>query len=481
MRAFYALLLAFPALLTAGSSEPPVRERLDLRVLSLNRLVLQAEPAPLAGLLPAKKNQLPLSVQLYLKPSGQLNFLSGPIQKAAAKLRRDVAPGAKQKDLLRESPRLALAVRFWLDVALPLDPSVAWAQEPTTDPRLAWPRASEILQNGKSDEDGRVVVAVAVLRALGVPARTAWARGHLTAQYWCALAPGPKAPAPPKAKPGKKGKPGPKPPLGWWAPLDPTLTDAEIDAWSLDAGVMARIQWHPEQQLSVRERGWERVVFAEGDSLAARAAYTASLELGRLTQTAAALQSLSGTAAGTLWVLTWQRYLLETEGAMATMDPVDVMTPYRPHLASWGRELPSAVRELELEAQGFWSDRPKHLRGNLLKPRDEWKSPPPALGVQHYASTGIRRFGSVLQAQRDGDVVSGKLLRADNLTPRVGWELGIYEPGQTVTAQPVAIAEDGRFGVTLSAQSAALPWVELSTPFEKDLGWRGDHQRLEKP
>jgi hypothetical protein len=475
--------------LNAGSTEPPVRERLDLRLLTLNRLVLQAAPAHKAGLLPAKKDKLPLSVQLYLKPSGSLNHLSGPIQKAAAKIRHQIAPGAKQKDLLRESPRVAEAVRAYLDEALPLSPT-AWSSDASTDLRMAWPKASEILAAGKADAEGRARVAVCLLRALGVPARTAWARGQLTAQYWVALQAEPKAAeAKPKGKPAKKkGKSAPalKPPLGWWEPLDPAIDPVEIDAWSLDAGVLGRVLWEPEQQLSQTDSGWERVVFAEGDSVAARAAYEASLGLGRLTRTAGALQSLSAAAqaaapGATLWVLTWQRFQLETEGAMASMDPFDVLSPYRPHLASWGRELPSRVHELECEAEGFWSDRPKHLRGDAAKPRDEWKSPPPALGVLHYASTGVRRMSSVLQARREGANISGKLLRADNLSPRAGWELGVYAPGESVTAHSVSADAEGRFGLSLTAQEQSLPWVELATPFEHELQWKGDHQRLERP
>jgi hypothetical protein len=488
MRRFCAFLLAFPLVLQAGSTEPPVRERLDLRLLTLNRLVLQAAPEHKAGLLPANKSQLPLSVQLYLKPSGALNHLSQPIQKAAAKIRRQIAPGAKQKDRLRESPRVAEAVRAYLDEALPLS-AIAWSSDASTDLRMAWPKASEILAAGKADAEGRARVAVSLLRALGVPARTAWARGQLTAQYWVALQPEPKTPTAPKPK-GKakkaKGVSAPKPPLGWWEPLDPALDPVEIDAWSLDAGVLGRILWEPEQQLSLTGSAWERVVFAEGDSAAARAAYDASLSLGRLTQTAGALQSLSAAAraaapGATLWVLTWQRYQLETEGAMASMDPFDVLSPYRPHLASWGRELPSRVHELECEAQGYWSDRPKHLRGDAAKPRDEWKSPPPALGVLHYASTGVRRMSSVLQAKRDGDQLSGKLLRADNLSPRASWDLGVYAPGTTLTTHTVSSDSEGRFGLSLTAEEQSLPWVELATPFEHELQWKGDHQRLERP
>lgn len=481
-RLAFALLLALSPCLQARVSEPPVRESIDLSAVTLNRLVLQAPVAREAGLMPHSKKQLPLSVQLYLRPSGQLNFLSRAVQKAAAKIRHQLAPGSSQKDRLRDSDLLAGAVRDWLDVSLPLDPGVGWQSKPATDRRLAWPRVSAILEHGSADADGRVMAAVALLRALKVPARVAWARGHLTAQYWVPL----------KAEPVKKRKKGakkaPKPPLGWWALLDPSLHEAEVDAWSLDPGVLARVAWFPEQDLNAPAEGWTRAVFAEGDSVAARAAFEASLALGRITGTAGASLSLSRSAQDalqgltrssvTLWVLTVQRYELQSEGTMAGMDPIDILTPYRPHLASWGRELNGSVRELELEAQGLFSDRPLRLRLSNGKARDEWKSPPPALGVQHYVSFGLRRFGSVLEAKAEDGRIEGKLLRGDNLTPRKDWELHVTPMGASVSTQTLSTDENGRFGLTLTAAELSAPWVEISTPVEKGLLWNGDQQRV---
>lgn len=460
----FAFCLALSTRLFAASG-PPVHETLRLSAVTLNRLVIQEEAAREAGLLPLKKDQLPLSVQLYLRPSGQLNFLSGPVQKAAAQVRRSVAPGSKQKDLLRETPRLAEVVNAWVEANLPLDPSLDWGNTPSTDRRLAWPSTSQIISGGKADMDGRALAATSILRALGVPARVAWARGGLTVQYWVPLKPA--APAP---KPKKKAKNAPRPPLGWWALLDPQRQDAEIDAYSLDPGVLARIQWFPEQELKAKALPWQRAVFAQDQSATARAAFAASLELGRLTQTSGAMEGVSGT--GTYYVLTVHGYELESEGAMASMDPVDILTPYRPHLSNWGRELPGAVNEMELEAQGLHSDRPLRLRLVNGKPRDEWKSPPPALGVQHYVSTGLRRFGSVLQATRTGDQVQGVLLRADNLSPRVGWVLSATPSGISVTT-----GADGSFAMNVDADAE---WVELSTPAESQLLWKGDQQRLQK-
>lgn len=481
----FLLLSLAPLALSAGA--PPVRESLSLSHFTLNRLVLRPasrlEPAPL----PPKREQLPLSVQLFLRPSGQLDLLAGSVQRAAAQVRRQVAPGASQAALLRETPRLAEAVRAWLDQHLPLDPAVDWQSRPATDRRLAWPKASQIIGHGRSDADGRVLAAVAVLRALGVPARTAYARGRLAAQYWVP-ARQPPAPAPAASAQAQRA---PRPPLGWWALLDEGLHEAEVDAWSLEPGVLAKLLWKPAQELRAPAEGWQRAVFAEGDSPTARAAFEASVELGRLTATAGALDSLSAAAqaalegltrgTATLWVLTAQHYRLKVDGAMMGMDPVDILTPYRPHLGDPQREARSVVREMELEAQGLWSDRPRRLRLVNGRLRDEWKSPPPALGVQHYSSFGLRRFGSVLQAQRQGDAVSGRLLRADNLSPRAGWEISVTPHGLTAPTRTIHADADGRFSLDLDPQEAAAEWVLLSTPEEPQLLWRGDQQRLRRP
>ena len=238
--------------------------------------------------------------------------------------------------------------------------------------------------------------------------------------------------------------------------------------------------------------GWQRTVFAEGDSLAARASFDASLAAGRLSGSAgvglplsaAAQAVLEGLTQGsaTLWVLTVQQQRLVSDGAMASMEPVDLLTPYRPHLSSWGRELRGPVREMELEAQGVLSDRPGRLRLNSAgKPKDEWKSPPPALGVLHYLSFGLRRNRSVLQAQRDGDQISGKLLRADNLSPRAGWELSVTPQGLSYSTQTLSIGSDGAFSAGLGPEAAQAPWIDLSTPAEDQLQWNGDRQRLYRP
>ena len=469
--------------LPAGS-QPPVRESVDLEVVSLNRLELQPQADPAWGLLPLKSKQLPASVQLYLKPSGQLDSLSRAVQKGAAQIRRAVAPGAKQKDKLRDADLLAGALRDWLDINLPVDPSVDWAGQSALDQREAWPKASAILANGKSDEDGRALAAVALLRALKVPARVAWARGHWTAQYWRALQPVKEKPSP-KARKGRKNKgpAAPRPPLGQWCLLDPALNDWDVDAYSLNAGTLARVAWKPAEDLSAWPLGWERVAFADGDSQSARAAWSASLALGRLSATAeaqplslaarAALQSLTqGTA--TLWVLTVQPWRLQVDGALAPLDPVQLLTPYRPDLASWGRERRGVVKQMELAAEGLWSDRPQRLREHHGTQADDWASPPPALGVLHNYRLGLRGHTSVLQAQWQGDQLSGVLLRSNNLSPRSGWTVSATAEGLSVTPMVMSVDDQGLFKATVSPSLSGALWLDLGSSGEEN----SDFQRV---
>jgi hypothetical protein len=499
-----ALLFLCTTLLAAAAqadrSQAPVDDAIILTRVTLNRLELDAPVTRTAGLLPEKKEHLPLSVQLYLKPSGQLNSLHPALQRAAQKVRKLVAPGAKQKEHLRDSGAVAAAVWSYLNDALPVDASLDPGSQPRIDWRLAWDKAGEILASGKADADGRVLVEVALLRALKVPARTAWAQGRLVSQYWVALAAAPGK-AQPKPKKGKAKKSNaPKAPLGYWALMDPGVHDEEVEAWSLDNGALKRLHWAPEQELSVTRLGWHRKVYAAGDSLTARAALDALAQSGRwlpeaASPTASALTpsaSLTSTAvvevapdlsgAGTWYVLTQESFRLQTQGSLAPAEAVDLLSPYRPQLPQWGRECPPRVRALELEGQALWSDRPERLRlraGN--KPRDEWQSPPPALGVLHYLSFGLRRPGSVLQAQRSADAISGVILRADNLSPRAGWTLQLAAQGVSTASQTLVVPADGHFSLTLTAQEQAEPVLELRNSGDEAARASGDLQLLPRP
>jgi hypothetical protein len=483
--------LAVPAFSAAADrTQAPVNDSIILSRATLSRLELAAPLSPSAGLLPEKKERLPLSVQLYLKPSGQLNSLSGVLQKAAQKVRKRVAPGAKQKDRLRNSLIVAEAAWAYLNEVLPVNPDENPGIQARTDWRLAWPSAGEALTAGKADADGRALVEVALLRALKVPARTAWARGHLVSQYWVALAPAAtKATEKTSSKKKSKGTAGakkssaPKAPLGYWALLDPSLQDADVEAWSLDNGALKRLHWAPEQELSVQRLGWHRKVYAAEESQTAKADLAALGVNGRW-----ALDSVSPTTqpdlggAGRFYVLTQESFRLECQGSMAPAEAVDLLSPYRPQLPQWGRELPPRVSALELEGQSLWTDRPDRLRlrsGNKL--RDEWQSPPPALGVLHYLSFGLRRPNSVLQATRSADQVSGVFLRADNLTPRSGWTLQLAPQGVSTPTQTLTLGEDAHFSLSLTAQEQSAPALELRTEPEQGPRLKGDLQVLAIP
>lgn len=488
--ALLAALILLAAPLFALGSQPPVSESLDLTLLTLNRLRLEAPRGFQPGLLPAKSKALPSSVRAYLKSTPQIDILNRVVEKAAAQVARAVAPGARQKDKLRDSRLVARALAPWLDGHLALDPSIDWAARSGTDIRKAYPRVSEILKEGKSDADGRALAAVALLRALKVPARVAMARGGLVAQYWVALRTQPQAPEARAA--GRRGATRARgayrraaAPQGWWECTDPGVLDCEIDAWSLDASSLERVRWKRRQGMSVAQVGWERAVFGEGDSRAALAAYSAGVALGVLSGTAqaqplsaaatAAFQDLTrGTA--TLWVLTAQHWRLRVEGAMAGMDHVQILTPYRPDFQSWGREQPLGVRASEIEAQGVWSDRPQRLR--LHKDlQDVWESPPPALGMLHWYDLGVRRHDTVLQASRRSGRVEGVLLRCDNLSPRQGWE--VQASGQGLTPSVKAqTGPDGHFVLPLDGPLDAAEQLEVSSPGSGD---DGDSQRLPRP
>jgi hypothetical protein len=176
----------------------------------------------------------------------------------------------------------------------------------------------------------------------------------------------------------------------------------------------------------------------------------------------------------TLWVLSIQRWRLQTLGALSALDPIELTTPYRPQLASWGRERRGSVRALELEAQGVWSDREPRLKRHSGSLADVWSSPPPALGVLHAYRLSLRRPASVLQAQWQGDEVRGVLLRADNLSPRQGWVVKVDAGLLTGVSQVLTVKDDGSFVAALSPTSRSLFSLDLTSSGDE----KADFQRL---
>jgi hypothetical protein len=464
---FIAALCA--ASVCAASSRPPVSESLDLTLVTLNHMQLEPLRERDAGLLPLKAKDLPNSVRLYLRPSGQLDSLSAAVGRAAAGVRRAMAPGSRQKDALRDSRHVVRALGLWLDTHLLAASGPDPASRPCLDLRMAYPKASALLKEGVTDANGRALVAVAMLRALKVPARMATARGSLVVQYWVSE----KAPARPalrrRGRHGYARSKGPQTPVGWWECMDPGVMDAEIDAWSLDASSLARLRWKPKQQLGVSLVGWERAAFDGGDSLAAHAAFDDALGAGRL-KVGTRAQSLSVVAgsvlqsltrgASTVWVLTAQHWRLRTEGAMDGMQSVQILSPYRPDLSSWGREQRGPVRGSDIEAEGLWSDRPSRLRLHTDL-RDEWASPPPALGILHWYDLGVRRPLDILQAYREDGRVTGVVLRTGNLTPLRGWKLTVSAEGTTQSAES-SVGEDGQFVLPLDTVLDQAPCLNVS-------------------
>lgn len=470
LRSTLVFIAAFcAASVCPASSRPPVYESLDLTLVTLNRMRVEPLRERDAGLLPLKGKDLPNSVRLYLRPSGQLDSLSATVGRAAAGVRRALAPGSRQKDALRDSRRVVRALGLWLDTHLFPATGPAPASRPCLDLRMAYPKASALLKEGVTDANGRALVAVAMLRALKVPARVATARGGLVVQYWMAAKASSRAGRRRRVRAGRARSAGPQAPAGWWECMDPGVMDAEIDAWSLDDSSLARLRWKPKQQLGVALVGWERAAFEDGDSLVARAAFDASLGAGRLSVPAQArplsvvagsvLQGLTKGSA-TLWVLTAQHWRLRTEGALQGMQSVQMLTPYRPDLSSWGREQRGEVRASEIEAQGVWCDRPSRMRLHTDL-RDEWASPPPALGILHWYDLGVRRPVDILQAYRQDGRVTGVVLRTGNLTPLGAWKLTVSAEGTTQSAQS-SVGEDASFVLPLDTVLDQAPCLNVS-------------------
>lgn len=344
-----------------------------------------------------------------------------------------------------------------------------------------------MLEAGRVDQDGKALVAVALLRALKVPARLATARGHLVAQYWVALPPSKAAPRAARKARHKSAAHPPQAPLGWWECMDQGVLDAEIDAWSLDASNLERIRWKPKQELSATLQDWDRAAFDEKDSQAARAAFDASLDFGRLTHCAQAraLSVAAGAAfqdltqgSRTVWVLTAQHWRLQSEGPMGAMAHVQILAPYRPDLQSWGRERPSSVRGLEVAEEGIWTDRPQRLRLHKdAELQGEWAIVPPPLGMLQWYDLAVRRHASVIQAQRMTGRIEGTLLRGDNLTARRGWQVRATAQGCSDSAQTL-VGDDGRFSLPLDPALDAADCIDLSAPGPDD---EGDSQRLMRP
>ncbi|HTA17578.1 MAG TPA: hypothetical protein VK786_07520, partial [bacterium] len=134
-----------------------------------------------------------------------------------------------------------------------------------------------------------------------------------------------------------------------------------------------------------------------------------------------------------------------------------------------------AVRASDIESEGVWSDRPRRLHLHTdADLQNDWDSPPPAFGMLHWYDLGVRRPEDVLEAERKAGSVDGVALRADNLTPRQGWEVTVSADGTTQSAE-TEVGEDGHFSLPLDAALDSAPCLDVTL---LGPGGEGDLQRL---
>jgi hypothetical protein len=445
-----ALCLALPGL---KASEPPIRD--SIRISAAVLLKGESAPAPSYSgewvKVPSKK--LPSSIAIYLKPTTMVDCRSDAVRKASGQVLRLMGQaGAK---LALEDPRLlAEAVKDYAALNL-AQPGIEDESRPyATDTRTLLPKASQLLRQGFADHAGEVRVRLALLRALGVPARAAWLRGASAVEYWAqwlkddALQP--------QAKRPKRGPAEPAQPRGEWVMDETCFPGESAEAWSLDAAELAPALWLPEQELAY-EGSLEKAYFALSETALATQA------LGQIQQNGALPLSLTARALpprkGPWLMLANHRAHFYTEGSMEALNPLELLLPYRPKLASWGSQQRPIPESLETLATAFWTDRPDRAR---IKKNGEWtdeyKSPPPAYGILHYASISLRKPASILDAHLEEGALVGKLLRRDSLAPRANWDILISFPGQDA-ASPLS---QGGFKVALDAADLRSPWIKVS-------------------
>ena len=445
---FQKYRLALAALSIAGplwaGSEPPLLDSMRISAAVL----LKAEPARPSELTgewqkwPSKK--LPLSASLYLKPSNVIDSRSEKVKKAARQALALLGRGAAKPAL--EDPRiLADAARGWTELYLTAPDDHAQARFYAMDSRLRIPKASAIIGLGQADHEGRVRVRAALLRAMGVPARIVSLRGEAELEYFAAL----HSDAPTKLK-------------GMWV-LDATQFGGEpVEATALDPGDLAFALWKPEQELG-KEAVIERAYYSLSDTAKAMADLDYVKAYGRLPLSAST--RVLPPRKGSWLLLANHRARFSTEGGMEALSALDLLLPYRPRLASWGSEARPVPDSLDTVATASFSDRPSRLR-NFKKGDwvDEYKSPPPAYGVLHYATFSTRKPQSVLDAKLVGGTLKGKLLRRDSLAPSAGWDVTVALSG---TAKPLpdkkaSTDATGEFSIELSPEELKARFLTVA-------------------
>jgi hypothetical protein len=457
--------LALLALSMAGhalaGSEPPIHDSIRLSAAVMVQGQSDALPSFSGEWCKVTSKKLPSSISIYLKPSNVIDSHSPVVQKAARQVLKLLGPQATKQTL--EDPRLlAEAVRAWVDMNFS-PPDEDYEPRPyATDLRTLLPKASRLIKISQADAPGRVRVRLALLRALGVPARACWLRGEPAVQYWAQWIKDGDEPKSSKSNSkNKKKSAGPPKVKGEWV-LDETAFAGETpEAWSMDAGDLAPALWLPEQELAYTA-DLERAYFNLSETSIAMATLDYVSRNGHLplSVTARVLPPRKGT-----WLLIANhRTRFYTEGSMEALNPMELLLPYRPRLASWGSQQRPAPESLETLATAFWTDRPDRAR---IKKDGQWsddyKSPPPAYGMLHYASIGLRKPSSVLDAKRIGSQITGKLLRRDSLAPRAGWDVTLtFDDAKASQSKLLKTDSQGNFQVDLDAQELQSPWIKVA-------------------
>jgi hypothetical protein len=439
------------------ASEPPITD--SIRVSAAVLLKGETAPAPFfsGDWAKALSKGMPTSIALYLKPSSVIDSRNLAVKKAAAQALKLLGPAAPKAAL--DDPRLlADCARGWVELNLG-EPGEDFEPRPySTDTRTLLPKASRLVALGQADEAGRVRVRIALLRAMGVPARAAWLRGRPALQYWAQwMRDESETPGPAKKSKAAKGQARPK---GEWVLDEASFAGETPEAWSLDAGDLAPAAWLPEQELAL-QGSLERAYFGLSETAAAMQALEAVRRDGALP---GALRARSLPPRKGPWLmLANHRCRFYTEGSMEALSALELLLPYRPKLAAWGTQLPPRPESLETLATAFWSDRPDRVR---LKKNgdwtDEYQSPPPAYGVLHYASFSLRKPASVLDAHLEGRTLVGKLLRRDSLAPRADCEITVQPLGLSRTALAARTGAEGAFRVELAPEDLKSPWIKVS-------------------
>lgn len=423
-----ALLLAFDQALAAAQAQEVPHDQLTVQAACLDRLSL-ARPNPWQPGWVLKPKALPASAAAYLKPTPLIDAHHSRVLKAVRRLMQSL--GWPSSEAMKDADFLAQAVRAWVAEQLPQAQAEGedLRRQEAMEPRQLLPKASALLAKGQADEEGRLRVRLALLRALGVPARSAQLRGQPALQYWAAY--GPKIPK--------------DEPQGEWR-FDEGLLPGEIeDSHSLDASELPLALWDPPQELA-----YESERSSAYYSLSERAQAEADLEQlrqGKALSQIAPLRALPMRPGkqDKVWEflrLSAHRAKLQAQGSIQALPELRLLLPWNAAQVKSREAKPLALVRERL-GQGLWLSRPTRLRAKKPEFLEEWHSPPPAQGMTRHASLALRRPARILfLSQVSKSQVTGVLRRADSLSPVPAATL-VFEHGSLSSSAKTA--DDGSF------------------------------------